>query len=203
MSEDQSRTDPAKTALRDQLVTRRRRRGVGELTEAAEAVAGHLLASEEVRRAATVSAYVSVGSEPGTGRLLEELHAAGVRVLLPVTTPDLDLDWAAYDGPASLVPARFGLLEPSTPRLGTDAIARADVLLVPGMAVAADGTRMGKGGGCYDRALARVPQDRWRCVLLFEDEVGRAVPAEPHDQPVHAAATPAGINRMRPAPAPG
>ena len=44
--------------------------------------------------AATVAAYVSVGSEPGTGLLLDALVAAGKRVLVPVVLPDLDLDWA-------------------------------------------------------------------------------------------------------------
>ena len=43
------------------------------------------------------------------------------------------------------------------------------------MAVDLHGTRLGKGAGCYDKALARVPADRWRCVLLFDDEVGRDV----------------------------
>ena len=38
----------------------------------------------EVRRAATVTAYVSVGTEPGTGVLLESLAALGKRVILPV-----------------------------------------------------------------------------------------------------------------------
>ncbi len=42
----------------------------------------------EVRRAATVAAYVSVGSEPGTGRLLDGLVEAGKRVILPVVLPE-------------------------------------------------------------------------------------------------------------------
>lgn len=198
MTEDQSRAVAAKTALRDQLVTRRRRRGVAELSEAAERLAEHLLAAPEVRRAATVTAYVAVGSEPGTGLLLDGLLAAGKRVLLPVTTPDLDLDWAVYAGPSSLSPARRGLLEPTGERLGLDAVAGADALLIPGMAVSSDGIRMGKGGGCYDKALTRVPEVAWRCVLLFADEVGREVPGEAHDQPVHAAATSEGITPLRP-----
>lgn len=197
MHPDHSGAPAAKTALRDQLVTARRRRDVAELARAAEGLADHLLVAEEVRRAATVTAYVAVGSEPGTGLLLDRLLAAGKRVLLPVTTRELDLDWAAYEGPDSLAPARFGLLEPVTPHLGLDAVAQADVLLVPGMAVSAAGVRMGKGGGCYDKALARVPADRWRCVLLFDDEVGRDVPAEAHDETVHAVATPSGVTRLR------
>ena len=89
---------PAKTAVRDRLLTTRRRRPLVEVGEAARALAAHLLAVPEVRRAATVAAYVSIGGEPGTGPLLEALRAAGKRMILPVVLPDLDLDWAVHDG---------------------------------------------------------------------------------------------------------
>ena len=190
----------AKTALRDQLVTARNRRSVAEVAEAASRLAERVLALPEIRRAASVSAYVSVGQEPGTSRLLDALLAAGKRVVLPLTVRDpggfLDLDWATYVGPASLAPARFGLLEPTTPALGRDAIATPDVVLVPGLAVSAEGFRIGKGAGCYDRALGRVPAGTPTCVLLYDDEVDRDVPVEPHDRPVRAAATPSAVLRF-------
>ena len=190
----------AKTALRDQLVTARNRRSVDEVSEAGAALAGHLLTCPEVRRAASVAAYVSVGREPGTGLLLDALVAAGKRVILPLTVRDpggfLDLDWAVYTGPDSVAPARYGLLEPTGAPLGRDAIATPDAVLVPGLAVSSAGYRIGKGAGCYDRALARVPAGTFVCVLLYDDEVGRAVPVEPHDHPVTAAVTPRGITRL-------
>uniref|UniRef100_UPI0030F4FC8F 5-formyltetrahydrofolate cyclo-ligase n=1 Tax=Nocardioides salarius TaxID=374513 RepID=UPI0030F4FC8F len=167
--------------------------------------AEHLLASPEVRRAATVAAYVSVGGEPGTALLLDALRASGRRVLLPVLLPDGDLDWSRHEGDEHLRPATRGLLEPDGERLGPDAVAGADVLLVPGLAVAADGMRLGRGGGSYDRALARVPVDTFACVLLHDDEVGLDVPREPHDRRVTAVVSPAGLRRLRPTgrPCPG
>lgn len=187
----------AKLALRDQVLTSRHRLPVAALGRAAAAIAGHLLAVPEVRRAATVAAYVSIGTEPGTGLLLEALHDAGKRVIVPVLLPDLDLDWAVHDG--TLLPAGRGLLEPPGPRLGVEAVATADVVLVPGLAVSVDGLRLGRGGGSYDRALGRVPAGTLTCVLLHEGEVGVDVPAEPHDRRVLAAVTPRGVTRL-PAP---
>lgn len=186
---------PAKVAARDRLLTARNRRPLTEVGEAAREIARHLLASEPVRRAATVAAYVSVNGEPGTGPLLDGLHAAGKRVVLPVTLPDLDLDWAVYTGPDDLAPARYGLLEPTAERLGVDAIGTADVVLVPALAVSPAGVRLGRGGGCYDRALGRVPVGTFTCALLYDDEVGVDVPVEPHDRAVLAVATPTGIRR--------
>jgi 5-formyltetrahydrofolate cyclo-ligase len=185
-----------KLALRDQLLTTRRRRSLLASGEAARAIARHLLDTPEVRRAASVAAYVSMPGEPGTGDLIDLLHESGRRVLLPVLLPDGDLDWAAYAGEGTLRPALRGMLEPVGPRLGVEAIAGADVVLVPGLAVARDGMRLGRGGGSYDRALARVPLGTFTCVLLHDDEVGVEVPVEPHDRPVRAAVSPAGLTRL-------
>jgi 5-formyltetrahydrofolate cyclo-ligase len=184
----------AKIALRDQLVTARNRLSLAELGAASLAIAQRLTTRPEVRRAATVAAYVSIGKEPGTGVLLEQLLASGKRVILPVLLPDQDLDWAVHDG--SLQPAGRGLLEPTGPRLGVDAVATADVVLVPGLAVAADGTRLGRGGGSYDRALGRVPVGTFTCVLLYDAEVLPEVPRAAHDRPVTAAATPSGVRML-------
>jgi 5-formyltetrahydrofolate cyclo-ligase len=191
-----SQSAPAKVALRDQLVTTRNRRPLLSRSASATSLAAVLMAAPELRRAATVACYVAVGSEPGTAPLLSALVAAGKRVVLPCLLPDMDLDWAVYAGDDALVPARYGLLEPSSPRLGPAAVAGADAVLVPGVAVSPSGDRLGRGGGSYDRALGRVPVGTFTCVLLYDDEVGLDVPVEEHDRPVSAAAYPSGIARF-------
>ncbi len=183
-----------KTALRGHLLTERRRRSLVDLREAAEGIAGHLLDCAEVRRAATVACYASVGSEPGTSLLLNVLVAQGRRVVLPVLMPGGDLDWCVHTG--DLLPAGRGLLEPPGPRLGPESLATADAVLVPGLAVDRSGMRLGRGGGSYDRALGRVPVGTFTCVLLYDDEVLDRVPIEPHDRPVTAAVTPSGLVRF-------
>lgn len=193
----QDPTKGPKLALRDQLLTARGQLPVSEIAVRAERVAALLLDAVEVRRAATVAAYVSVGAEPGTGPLLDALVEAGKRVVLPVLQPDFDLDWAAYDGPGSLVARRFGLLEPSGPQLGMSALATADVVLVPALAVDERGMRLGRGGGSYDRALGRVPVGTFVCALLNDSERLPRVPAAPHDRGVRALATEERLHRFR------
>ena len=105
--------------------------------------------------------------------------------LLPVLLDDDDLDWAAYDG--QLTAGRRGLLEPAGPRLGVEAIAACDLVLVPALRVDRAGNRLGKGGGSYDRALARATG--LTVALLHDDELVDAVPHEAHDVPVKAVAT--------------
>ena len=140
----------------------------------------------------TIAAYVPIGSEPGGPGLPEFLAAAlppDGRLLLPVLLEDGDLDWARYDGPASLSTGPRGLREPVGQRLGVDAIRAALLVVVPALAVDTAGRRLGRGGGSYDRALARV-SSALTVALLHDGELVDAVPAEKHDQPVGAAITP-------------
>ena len=141
--------------------------------------------------AGTIAVYYSVGAEPDTRGLVYALWKRGSYVVLPVLRADGDLDWASYEGPDSLVPGPRGLREPGEPPRGVGAVARADVVLVPALAVDQAGNRLGRGGGSYDRALARVGPLIPLIALIYDGELVDHVPAEPHDVPVRAAVSPA------------
>jgi 5-formyltetrahydrofolate cyclo-ligase len=127
-----------------------------------------------------VAGYVPLRTEPGSEALLTALAARGLRVIVPLTRPDRDLDWARWS------PVGTGAA------LGPDAVAAAQVVLVPALAVAPDGTRLGRGGGSYDRALGRRAAGSLAVALLFDGEVVDNLPRDPWDRPVDAAITPGG-----------
>ncbi|MGW5788049.1 5-formyltetrahydrofolate cyclo-ligase [Streptomyces sp. NPDC003757] len=196
--------EPDKRTLRRDILAARNRLTPDDVREAARALAGRALGLPELAGARAVAAYVSVGAEPGTLALLDALRARGARVLLPALLPDNDLDWGEYTGEDSLARVRHGgrmeLCEPAGERLGPDAVTRADVVLLPGVAVDGRGLRLGRGGGSYDRVLARLEAAGARpalLVLLYDREVVARVPAEPHDRPVDAVVTPSGVRRFR------
>ena len=112
-----------KQALRSEVRARRAARSESDLAGWALLLAAH---AEQVP-GQTLTAFVGTGGEVPTLPLLDALVAAGRRVLLPITLSDMELDWAEYTGAADLVPAAFGLLEPTGPRLGLDAIAQVDL----------------------------------------------------------------------------
>jgi 5-formyltetrahydrofolate cyclo-ligase len=188
---DAERSRADKIALRDRLLTSRRAMTPSALASAAAAIQDQTLSLVRREQPATAAAYVPIGREPGGSGLVAAL-AAHVRVLLPVLLEDNDLDWAAY--PGTTRPGRHGLLEPTGPRLGVGALCAAGIVFVPALAVDRRGMRMGRGGGSYDRALARLPLVSGPLVvaLLHDGELIDHVPAEPHDRPVHAAITPGG-----------
>ena len=180
-------TAEAKAALRRDLRARRAARD-----DAARAAAGAQLATHAAALAAdTIAAFVGTRTEPPTLPLLEALHAAGRRVLLPVLREDMDLAWGAFEAAAELRPARLGLLEPSGPSLGLDGVRAAGLVLAPALAVDAAGRRLGQGGGSYDRALERASAPV--VAVVFDDEVlDGPIPVEPHDRPVAGVLTPVG-----------
>ncbi|MFJ2831496.1 5-formyltetrahydrofolate cyclo-ligase [Streptomyces sp. NPDC087263] len=190
--------------LRQEFLAVRTGLTADDVRESTAALAAHALELPELAHARTVAAYVSVGGEPGTLALLDALHARGVRVLLPVLLADNDLDWGAYAGAGALVRVQHGgkmaLLEPAGERLGPEAVQEADAVLLPGLAVDARGMRLGRGGGSYDRVLARLERagaGPALVVLLYDSEVVERVPGEPHDRPVQAVVTPTGVRRFR------
>ena len=181
-----------KAALREQLLAARR--CVADDVRAAEA---HLLAEQlelVVRSGSTVCAYAPVGTEPGSIEMLDMLLGRSARVLLPVarTTADdtpMPLRWGEYQ-PGTLIPGRWGLLEPPEPWLPASTLAEASLVVVPALAVDHRGVRLGRGRGFYDRSLdGRNPQAR--LVAMVRDvELVDELPAEAHDVRMTHALTP-------------
>ncbi|MGC4745631.1 5-formyltetrahydrofolate cyclo-ligase [Micromonospora sp. DT201] len=185
----------AKRETRTELLARRRSLSGSTRAVAAGRVQAELVALVRRLHPRRMTAYVPVGSEPGGADLPEVLRAAlpvDAELLLPVLLPDLDLDWAAYTGPGALIAAGRGIREPAGARLGVAAVADAQLVVVPAVAVDRLGRRLGRGGGSYDRALARVSEATLTVVPLHDGELVEALPAEPHDRLVRAVVTPAG-----------
>jgi 5-formyltetrahydrofolate cyclo-ligase len=187
-----------KVALRGRLLAERAHMGAPERSGAGRSLRDAVLSLPETQMAGTVAAYVSVGTEPETRGLVYALWKRGTYVLLPLLLSDNDLDWACYEGPDSLAAGPRGLLQPAEPPRGPAAVSSADLVIVPALAVDRGGRRLGRGGGSYDRALARVGAAVPTVALIYDRELLDEVPAGPHDQPVRMVARPGeGIIRLR------
>ena len=118
------------------------------------------------------------------------LHTRGATMIVPETLPDLDLDWRELRADGS-----------EGPRLGLEGIAAAKVILAPALAGDHSGTRMGQGGGCYDRALVRRRPDALVVAIVNDEEyAGRPLPHDAHDVRVDAVITPGGGFSQIPSP---
>jgi 5-formyltetrahydrofolate cyclo-ligase len=198
----------SKVALRSRLLAARAARSEQDRTADALALADHAgelvgVAAHEMAahrpggRRPLIAAFLPLGSEPPITALLEALIGAGVDLLMPVLTADNDLDWTPYAVGAPISAGLRGTAAPDGTRLGVGALGSADLVLVPALAVDRRGRRLGRGGGSYDRALARVRASVLVLAVVHDDElfdgVRHAVPVEPHDQVVNGAVTPGGV----------
>lgn len=142
--------------------------------------------------AGCVALFVSRSTEPGTGALIEALHRQGTRVLLPVLGPGLARCWGEFTSTDDLQERAPGRPpEPSGEVLGPEALAEADVIFAPALAIDADGVRLGQGAGWYDRALHyRRPGTRVFGIVHEAELVSdRCLPRAEHDVPVDAVVT--------------
>jgi 5-formyltetrahydrofolate cyclo-ligase len=193
----------AKAELRAALRERRRRLVATDVARWSAALCDAILGASFWAGARTVAGFVGVKNEPDTMRLLRAARRQGKRIVLPRVRPGgaPTLDFVEIDDvDTGLVPGSYGLREPSgvlVHRL--DALVELDLVLVPGLAFARTGERIGLGPGYYDRALAPIaaeatPLRVGLCFAAFLDPHEGPIPTEPTDVPVHAIATELGVH---------
>jgi 5-formyltetrahydrofolate cyclo-ligase len=188
--------DP-KALIRREVAARFAALSAEELAERSAAIRNRLMFLKEFGSAGSFLLYASMADEVDTAPLIDGLLAAGRPVFLPVCRPGrAEFDAVSIRSrSADLVPGRFGILEP---RLGLVPADTGDVefALVPGLAFDRQGARIGRGGGYYDRFLARLHLSALRVALALEFQVYPAVPTADHDQRVDLIVTEREIIRV-------
>lgn len=167
-----------KEALRRETAERVAALDPAEKAERDGAALRELSALPELRAASCVFCYVSMDGEVDTRRLIPALINSGRRVLVPRIDGD-EMVAVEINSMDELTPGAFGIPEPpkELPAVSLDEI---EFALIPGVAFGADGTRLGRGKGYYDRWLAAYGGTK--CAVVRENELLETVPAEPHDE---------------------
>ena len=84
-----------------------------------------------------------------------------------------------------LVKNKFGVLQPKK----LNEINKVDIFLIPGLAFDLNGTRLGRGGGAYDKLLADY-SDSYFIGVSFDEYIFENLPIENHDIKMNALITP-------------
>lgn len=182
--------DAAKAALRKKAHAIRAALAPDFRAEAAQAVAAHFFENIAFAPEDVIAGYWRIRDELDCQPILVRLMDGGQGVVLPVVAgPDAPLDLRLWQADAPLYEAGFGTLAPSdlAPR------AAPDLILVPLLGFDAQGTRLGYGGGYYDRTIATLAKKPLLVGLAFAAQEMPDIPHETHDVPLDAVVTEEGV----------
>ena len=119
------------------------------------------------------------------------------RALLPILLDEAGAPlgeprWGLWEAGQALVTLGRPPAQPVGEARGAESLKEADLIVIPALAASADGTRLGQGGGWYDRALVHRSPGVAVVSVVFDDEVleSGVIPTEAHDVPIDAIITP-------------
>ena len=178
----------SKYSLRTAVKQRLRSMSPAARREESEVLWRRLIAHPAFRVATHVMLFHGLPDEPQTSEWLERILPLGKKVWLPVVVGD-EIEVRRYDGPQSLREGAFGILEPTGAPL--EDLSLLELIVVPGVAFDAEGHRLGRGRGYYDRFLSRLPDASVPTLgCCFACQLLPAVLVEPFDRPVSEVISP-------------
>jgi len=164
-------------ALREQLPPDTRAAYSATITE-------RLMQLPEYRQAGALLGYMNFGAEFASELWIQQALADGKKLALPRVNPhtsQLDLYWVD-DMEHHLAPGLWGIREPIVERCERlDTLNEVEFALLPGVAFSKNGSRLGYGGGFYDKLLARMTLRPTLVAAAFELQILERIPQEATD----------------------
>ena len=136
----------------------------GYILEASRSITEKVIASNAFHNSQTIFTYISTLREPDTSEIITEARRLGKKILVPLCLAKPDM--LAVD------------LDNQTEQTAADK-ADIDLVIVPCMSANSDGTRLGHGGGYYDKFLEDYKGET--LCLCFSKLMRDDIPQEEHD----------------------
>lgn len=139
------------------------------------------------QNAESVFCFVGALHEPDTMPILQGALSAGKQLLVPRIAGPGQMQLVPLQSLEQLQPGAFGILEPGQALPAVPAGSGVQLAVLPCLAAARSGTRLGHGGGYYDRFLANYSGRR--LILCPEALLAQSLPTGPLDEPAQAVLT--------------
>lgn len=174
-----------KKTLRREVLTKRSLLTEKNIIDYSDVITNTLYKMDDYKNAKRIMIFVSNGSEVNTHPLINQAITEGKSVVVPITVPETrgllvsdvfnfsELEVGSHN---IQVPKEefLRLVEPRT----------IDLVLVPGVAFAKNGYRVGYGGGYYDRFLVKLDNSIPKIAIGFDLQIVDEVPTDHFDIPV-------------------
>lgn len=147
-------------------------------------ITARLLQLEAYHSAHTVMGYMHFGAEFISEPWLRQVLSDGKQLLLPrVNQSSRQLEvYRVEDLDAQLEPGAYGIREPLPEQCVPAELNELEFMLLPGVAFARNGARLGYGGGFYDKLLAKLTHRPVLVGAAFALQVVDGIPMESTDQ---------------------
>ncbi len=177
-----------KKRLREKLLKRRDSIPPEQKALQETSIEKRLFELDNFKKANSILMYVSFRSEVSTRKFLDDIHKMGKKLILPlVDARHKVLKLYEVKDNSELAPGYMGIPEPDVRENRRVTIKDIDLVVIPGTGFDLQGHRLGYGGGYYDRLLGYESKQLAEVehiptvALAFEEQIGKKIPAEPHD----------------------
>lgn len=154
------------------------RLGRAQLQRMSAETAQRLLTHPRITAADTILLYYSLPDEVSTCGIIQRLRRDGKTIILPRVASGESMTLHVYTGENGLTTGAYGIMEPvGVPFLDYESIT---VAVVPGIAFDAQGNRLGRGRGYYDRLLPQLTH-AYKIGLCFPFQLVSNVPTAATD----------------------
>jgi len=142
-------------------------------------ICGSVISTPEYKQAKTVFCFVGRPAEIDTRLILEDALRSGKRLCVPKCVSDGVMEARLITSLSDLSPAKHGLLEPDPSKSGLVFPQEIDFAVIPCVTCDHFGSRLGFGGGYYDRYLQGA--DFFKCMVCRSELISEKVPRESFD----------------------
>lgn len=180
-----------KRALRQRIIAGRSALSQDECTRLSGEITARLLCLDSYSEAHTVLGYMNFGAEFESASWARQVLDDGKVLLLPkvnTVTHELDL-YRVTNVDTQLAPGAYGIREPLPQSCAAVKLEEVDFILLPGVAFGRDGSRLGYGGGFYDKLLARLNHRPTLVAAAFTMQLAEDIPQEATDQKIDCLVT--------------
>ena len=180
-----------KIAVRKALLKVRSAVGKAHGKASSEKVCQHIIKSELYLKAHCILGYLSFGAELSVDAVLEQALKDGKQICVPQIISQTEFVAAELKNMEGFVLDRYGIRSVAEP-IDEVEPGKIDLILVPGVAFAKNGGRMGMGAGYYDRFLLKTPQAKL-LGIAYEELLQEELPMDEHDVPITYLVTEGGV----------
>jgi 5-formyltetrahydrofolate cyclo-ligase len=174
-----------KNKLRTAALFKRRSLSIAEVLRWSRLIQERALRFSPYLESSLIALYSPVENEVSTEEIREHALERGKSVFYPKFGINDRVELVRIESVTEFKAGRFGIPEPSGEEVvsgqGLDGL----IIFVPGVAFDLQGSRVGRGGGWYDRMLEPIGDKARVVALAYEIQIVEKIPTDNWDQRVH------------------